>query len=198
MLIIDGHEYTLYKDYDRVSGKYKHLSFLGKVTYLDARVRHILIDPLRRIAPDLAQTELGLVFTTAICAGISAAGTYLKGRRAQPGRDKDSDFFLDFVRAYMDSGLREPEADGKTWAEWLYHDVRCGLAHNFTIMKGGIEVQVTQYVELTPNGPEMNPAHFLEDFAKGWTRYLSDVAAAGSGNGLGLLFEQRFNEVFND
>lgn len=193
-MLIEGQEYTLLKDYD--TGKYHYLSFEGKLTYLRSRVDLILIEPLRKIVPSLLENTLGLVLTTAICAGISAAGTYLKGRRALRGKDKK--YFVDFVKKYMDSRLQQEAIDQKSWADWLYDDVRCGLAHNFTIMNGGIEVQVRQYVELKQSGPEINPEMFLEDFAKGWSNYLEGVAKAGPSKELGHLFEQRFDQVFHD
>jgi hypothetical protein len=40
-VIINDQDYRLSKDYD--TGKYKHLTFNGRVTYLDARVKRILI-----------------------------------------------------------------------------------------------------------------------------------------------------------
>lgn len=193
-MTIDGYEYTLLKDYDK--GQYRHLSFDGKVTYLSARVNLILLDPLRKTAPYLLENSLGLVMTTAVCAGISAAGTYLKGQQAPRGKDRV--YFLDFVRDYMDARLQEPIVGYKIWAEWLYDDVRCGLSHAFAIKNGGIEVQVTNYLELKQCGPEIHPVEFLEDYARGWSKYLGQLRELGQGHRLGASFVKRFGEVFHD
>ncbi len=194
-MLIDGVEYALLKDYDR--GRYTHLSFSGKVTYLEERVNLVLLAPCRWAMQSAAKTDLGLVLTTAICAGISAAGTFLKGRRAQK-RGEDKTFFTDFVNRYMETILQSAVPGGTTWVEWLYGDVRCGLAHNFTIESGGVEYEVPSYVAVKPCGPEISPGCLLEDFANGWSKYLNDVRAAGPAKGLGALFEKRFDDVFHD
>lgn len=192
-MLIDGHEYTLYKDYDR--GNYHLLNFGGKITYLDEHVKLILINPLDKIMPDLLSNTLGLIATTAICAGISAASTHLRGERTT-GQDKQT--FIEFVTKYMDPRLQQQAVSGMTWAEWLYSDMRCGLAHCFTIDSGGIEVQVNKYLKIKSSGPEINPHDFLKDFSQGWNKYLAVVRKDGQGNGLGVLFEKRFAEVFHD
>ncbi len=195
-----GVDYSLLKDYDK--GKYSHLLFDEKVEYLRARVQFILTEPCRAIVAKAALKDgtplgnLGLILATAICAGISAAGTYLKGQRA-PSR-QDQQYFTDFVCAYMDPVLQNPNSTRMTWAQWLYKEVRCGLAHAFVIENGGIEYEVQNYVADKPFGPEINPSNLLEDFAKGWDKYLGDVSNAGRGVGLGAPFERRFDKVFHD
>ncbi len=193
-MIIDGHDYGLFKDYD--TGKYKHLTFNGKVTYLDARVEKILIAPCRE-AMKTPGNDLGLILATAVCAGVSAASTFYKGQRARRGGE-DKEFFTDFVTHYMRLPHQKPEP-GVSWVDWLYKDVRCGLAHNFTIMSGGIEYEVSPaYTEIKKYGPEVEPRELLRDFAEGWSRYLSDVRGDGPGKGLGKKFAERFDEVFRD
>jgi len=193
---IDGQDYTLLRDYDK--GKYQYLTFEGKVEYLRARVELILLSPCRS-AMSAAAVEnggMGLVLTTAICAMISAAGTFLKGKRAPPRQDES--FFLDFVHQYMHVDLQQEVPNhNMTWVGWLYRDVRCGLAHAFAIETGGIEIS-QKYLEVKPYGPEICPKQLLEDFASGWTRYLSRVLSDGPGNGLGELFERRFDQIFHD
>lgn len=192
-MVIDGHDYRLLKDYD--TGNYKHLTFDGRVTYLDARVERILITPCRE-AMKTPGNDLGLVLATAVCAAISAASTFYKGQRAKKtGEDKE--FFTDFVTHYMRLAQQRSNP-GASWVEWLYKDVRCGLAHNFTIMSGGIEYEISSYTALKNYGPEINPQGLLEDFAGGWSRYLADVRTDGPAKELGKKFDKRFNEVFRD
>jgi hypothetical protein len=195
MTLIDGQQYTLLRDYDK--GKYHFLTFKGKITYLRNRVEFILLNPCKSAMANATQSNLGLVLTTATCAGISAASTFLKGKRAQKKGD-DRKFFIAFVNQYMDSRLQKPISSLKvTWADWLYADLRCGLAHNFTICRGGIE-ESTNYLEETVHGPEICPLRLLEDLAAGWSKYLDDVERDGPSKGLGRLFQNRFDKVFQD
>lgn len=143
------------------------------------------------------KTDLGLVLATAVCAGISAASTFLEGRRAKR-RGEDRQFFLQFVTSYMSPVLQDEIEPGLTWAEWLYTDVRCGLAHNFTIESGGVEYEAGSYTEIKSYGPEIRPPDLLEDFAQGWFRYLDEVRTSGSSKDLGTRFRKRFDEIFND
>jgi len=191
---IDGHEYTLLRDYDK--SKYQHLSFNGKVTYLSARVELILLRPCKSAMSAAAVEDggTGLILTTGICAMISAASTFLKGTQTS-GQDKQA--FLEFIGKYMPCLNDTIRSLGITWAEWLYRDVRCGLAHGFTIERGGIENGLN-YLEETQHGPEISLSRLLEDFAKGWSNYLADVERDGPNNGLGQLFQRRFDEVFHD
>jgi hypothetical protein len=167
---IDGHEYTLLRDYDR--GKYQYLTFKGKVAYLKDRVEFILLAPCKLALDTPTQSALGLVLTTAICAGISAASM---DRRIQ--------------KRILKLNV--------SWADWLYTDVRCGLAHEFTIPRGGIE-ESSKYIEEKSYGPEICPKQLLQDFASGWSRYLTDVERDGPSKGHGRLFLRRFDKVFHD
>jgi len=117
---------------------------------------------------------MGLILITALCAGISAAGTFLRGKRATK-RGEDKEFFVNFIARYMDPVLRDRYPNGGTWASWLYHHVRCGLSHRFAIDEGGVDLGLKNYVFLTPSGPELDPRHLLDDFAVGWFKYLSEV-----------------------
>lgn len=191
---IDGTRYTLFKDYDK--GKFSNLSFSGKVEYLEKRVEKILINPCRKAMDTALKTDLGLVLATAVCAGISAAGTFLQGSQARRGEDKQ--FFMEFVTQYMDLARQKSQPPGTTWPEWLYSHVRCGLAHSFTIESGGVEYEATSYVAIKPCGPEISPLELLEDLSRGLNKYFGDVRKDGESSGKGLLFKKRFDQVFHD
>jgi hypothetical protein len=191
---IDGTEFTLFIDYDR--GKYANLSFPGKVKYMRERVTQILLDPCKDAMKTILHNQMGLVVATAICAMISAASTFLKGEQAPGG--KDGIFFADFITRYMDPTLQKEFHPGKKWIDWLYSDVRCGLAHSFAIKNGGVEYEISGYVEVKNCGPEINPIQLLEDFENGWSKYLDDVLKDGPAKELGLLFGKRFDEIFHD
>jgi hypothetical protein len=196
---IDGHVFQLLRDRDQ--GNFFRLSFAGKITYLEARVDGILISPcraeLRRALQE--RTATGLILVTAVCAGISAAGTFLKGSRAsRPGEDKS--FFVDFITAYMAPVLTSQAPPRfPSWADWLYKDVRCGLAHNFAILTGGMKLEdIGGLVRVAGHGPEIHTPTLLEDFASGWARYLADVRASGENGDLGQKFKRRFDRIFRD
>ena len=195
MTLIDGHEYFLLRDYDK--GKYHNLTFEGKVTYIRKRVEFILLNPCKSAMPNTATSDLGLVLTTAICAGISAASTFLNGKkRAGPGEDKK--YFLAFIKRYMNPNLQKLISGGTvTWAKWLYTDLRCGLSHSFTIHTGGVE-ESAHYLQVTKHGPEICPSLLLADFEAGWIQYLRDVEADGPTKPLGKSFQDCFDEVFHD
>jgi hypothetical protein len=193
-MIINGVDYTLLRDYDK--GKYHALDFGGKVTYLRARVELILINPCKAATSVAAiqNAGMGLILATGICAMVSAASTYHSGGRS--GQDRAA--FLAFVNKYMPQLKTKIVASPSiTWAEWLYDDVRCGLAHGFTIKRGGIEDEQA-YLRETTHGPEISLSLLLEDFAQGWARYLADVECAGPTKALGILFDRQFKHVFRD
>jgi hypothetical protein len=195
---IDGHRFHLLRDRDQ--GNFHRLSFAGKITYLEKRVDGILISPCRRefIRAIPERSATGMILVTAVCAGISAAGTFLKGRQAQQ-RGEDGRFFKHFIATYMNPilGYRGP-ASFSSWADWLYKDVRCGLAHNFTILTGGMKLEdIGGYVRIANHGPEIHAPTFLEDFATGWATYLAAVRSSGPNGDLGRKFARRFHEIFH-
>jgi hypothetical protein len=195
-VMVDGWEFKLLRDED--PGNFHRLSFDGKVTYLEQRVDGILISPCRVAMDDAIATDIVLILVTAICAGISAAAAFLKGNRA--GRGEDEPFFIDFVRQYMDPVLTTAGPFGRSsWAQWLYKDVRSGLAHSFTIESGGMRLQdIGCYVKNGANRPEIHTPTLLDDFASGWLRYLGDVRSGGETSDAGQRFQQRFDHVFHD
>ncbi len=188
-----GQEYKLLRDYDR--GKFGYLSFEDKIDYLERRVRWILLDPCLKEMPN-EPNSMGLILTTALCAGISAAASFLNGQRA-PAR-KDGEYFIQFVKGYMDPVLQDELVPGTTIAAWLYQKVRCGLAHAFTIENGGIEIGLTQYIEIKNGEPEIDPVRLAEDFARGWQAYLDQVRAGGQSSDIGQKFVRRLDEIFRD
>jgi len=191
---IDGRKYRLLRDYDK--GSYHYLTFQGKVTYLAKRVDFILINPCRTAIAEAAVEEnnLGLILATAICAGISAASTFLHGKDS---RGNDRKFFVAFAEKYMPELKEGVSSLRARRIEWVYDDIRCGLAHAFTIHNGGIENR-PNYVDETEFGPQIGLRMLLEDFARGWAQYLSDVSADRECGHLGALFKQRFDSIFRD
>ncbi len=193
MFTIGGIEYHLFKDYDTRDGKFRHLSFMGKVTYLEERVKKILLEPCHKGMQGELRDHLALILVTGVCAGISAASTYYKGKDS---RSDNKIFFVDFVNRFMGPVLQTTGPKGMPWSEWIYRDLRCGLAHNFTVMFGGIEYSASPYVQLMAHGPQINPERFLQDFDNAWTSYLLIVRQGGCDSDEGKKFQSRFDKVF--
>jgi len=70
------------------------------------------------------------------------------------------------------------------------------IVPRFTIADGGVEVELGRYVEITRNGPEIQPMRLLDDFSAGWSKYLYDLQDAGEHSQLGNRFANRFEEIF--
>jgi hypothetical protein len=197
---ICGHEYSLYVDYDR--GKFGYLDLLGKVKYIRERVDRDLIRPCQLALRHQHRVAVGLLVPGLVCAGISAAATFLNGERTRAGQHQA--VFVAFIRKYMDRDLQgrlvKPGEQRVTdYADWLYLDVRCGLAHAFALEWGHIEdSRLGTYVRLADDGqPQINQDRLLADFARGWQQYLDTVSAA-PGIELSDKFVIRFDQVFHD
>jgi hypothetical protein len=197
-VIICGHDYTLYVDYDR--GNFGRLDAQGKVTYMWARVDRDLIQPCRLALRFQDCVAVGLLVPGLICAGISAAATFLNGGPAGPRQDQT--IFVRFVAQYMHADLQQPllhptDPRVTNYADWLYRYVRCGLSHSFALEWGHIEGPLMgAYLGRSPVGqPQINQNELLEDFVRGWNRYLTEVAG-GQTPPLTQNFETRFAQIF--
>jgi hypothetical protein len=204
-MIIRGHDYTLYVDYDR--GHFGRLvDVADRVTYMSARVERDLVQACRFALKFQDSVAVGLLVPGLVCSGISAAATFLHGREA--GRGEDGRFFKTFVREYMRQDLQQvvphptdPNVTDYTYDDWLYHYVRCGLSHSFALVWGHIEGRnsMAGYVDLSPTTgqPRINQDGFLDDFVQGWNTYLLDVASNANAK-LTHDFETRFGQIFHD
>src|ERR1700680_3259578 len=198
-MLICGHEYTLYIDYDR--GYFHLLDFYGKLEYMRGRVDRDLVLPCRFLLQNQDCIAVGLLVPGLVCAGISAAATFPPG--SQAARVQDRNIFVQFVRRYMHADLQHPLVDPRkpnrprTYVDWLYEDIRCGLSHGFALEWGHIE-NLGPYVGLAASGqPQINQNELLEDFVRGWHSYLGEVSLNPAAN-LAQDFEKRFHEVFHD
>jgi len=183
---------------DENRGQFGHLTFEDKVVWIRERVRLVLLNPCRAALEEAETNYLGLVIATALCAGIAAAGSFMHGNLKKWRRKKvtDSVRFKRFVVAYM-VGPRG-QMSKVLWADWLYKEVRCGLAHGFTIEEGGIDIALNEYVLRRPNETQMNPLYLLDDLESAWLGLLDDVRTRGSGSALGRRFLERFDRIYRD
>jgi hypothetical protein len=199
-MIICGHDYTLYVDYDR--GNLGRLDLAGKVTYMSARVERDLIQPCRFALKFQDLVAVGLLVPGLVCSGISAAATFLHGQQA--GSGQDAIFFKAFVHEYMprlQRAITHPtDTRVNNYGDWLYHYVRCGLSHSFALEWGHIEgPNLGTYVALsaTTGEPQINQNEFVNDFVLGWNKYLVEVSSILKPQ-LTRDFEARFGQIFHD
>ena len=204
---IEDMPFTLLRGADK--DKLKKLRTLdGKVRWLKERVKLVLINPFHKaLVEDWEKDQLGMFLVSGLCAGISAAATFYKGKSAPKGKDKA--YFCEFVSNYIrpfepELGKRpkvqwiDPNRQPNNWAEWLYLYVRCGLAHAFVIEQGGFHKSLNSLISQAddPNEPVVAADRLLEAFDKGWSKYLSDVCSDGAASDKGEKFLRRWNELF--
>jgi hypothetical protein len=171
-ITIDGINWTLFKDYDKPN--YIYLSLQGKIEYLEKRVQLILIDPLEEIKQrSLAKSTseyYWLCLVTLVCCGIEATGAYLVGRDRKGIKKKGENFkaFKMFINQYMP--IYKPYVNDL----WKYF--RNGLAHGFCIVKGGIELGLSNPAQRDVNiGIQINADEFFDNFKKGFSNYIAHI-----------------------
>lgn len=192
---IQGYDFELYKEYDRVN--LARINYEGKVYWFKARVDLVLIKPLEVLTEDSIREEFKknggdilLCYGTLICNGIEALGSFYKGRASYKS-------FRAFVLNYMDTRWQNRRADGVPYWKALRDDFRNGLAHGFTVDKGGFEAS-QNYFEMRPIGLEIDEKMFFNDFKKGYERFINDLIGASPISPSRLNFEKRFKEIFID
>lgn len=192
---IEGYDFELYKEYDRAN--LKKISYKGQVEWFQARVDLVLINPLVVLEDDTYRKiihknkgDILLCFGTLICNGIEALGSFLHGKASYKG-------FRKFVLTYMDNRWRTSRPDGVPYWKALREDFRNGLAHGFTVDKGGFEAS-TNYFEMKPYGLEIDEKLLFQDFKQGYEKYTNDLLSASPMMPLRLNFQKRFKEIYID
>lgn len=185
---IEGQQFSLFKDYDRL--KLPALSLRGKVRWFDLRTRLVLVRPLERIRPGRRETRghprasFMLVFGAVLFNGVEALGSFYRGKRGT------HETFKDFVHDFMDPRLR-PHVDK------LRDHFRNGLAHGLTIKDGGFEFGVAGPLRVDPVlGLEIDPNFLLSDFKRARRSYLQRVRTGGPASAIGQAFSKRFHDIF--
>lgn len=203
-MIIEGQSFTGWVDYDRQGGKLDALSFLGKVTYFEFRVNKILVYPLEEVIKakilkhlDNNRLSIMLGFTTLVCCGIEAIGTFYNGA------DGTYNTFKSFVEKYMNKKWQKKrpkkyDSQRHLYLHYLRENYRNGLAHGFTVKGGGIEGHRRNlpYINETTNGLQVNQYKLFNDFKNGFKKYCSDSRNAGEHSIVGRKFITRFEKVF--
>ena len=123
-------------------------------------------------------------FTLILCA-IEALGHFLSGS-STPGES-----FKQWVEEYMESWA----CDSKL-VDWLWDAARCGMAHQFSLKRPGLEWDVKGRYEKVDGGYRVQPETFFRDFQDGVDRYFADLAAAEEGSTLRRDFENWFEKAY--
>ena len=190
---IEGMQFTLLRDEDAPNLR-KLQTPDGKLKWLEKRVDFALIKPCQKAMREAQDNDLGLVLMTGICAGISAASTFLHGR--QPNKQgENKKFFVNFLTHYMDPDLCGQCGTGTTWHNWLYSHLRCSLSHAFVIDRGGFDFDLPAYVNSHCEEPKIDARRFLDDFKAGWKKYLNEIRGPNATD-LRDKFTRRWDELF--
>jgi hypothetical protein len=203
MTIIQGEEFSLFWDIDRI--KLKVLPFTGRVEWLQKRVEQVLLNPLKVLEKAETNAFVWLATTELVCAGIeSLAGFYGDGRHG-PDPHPNLRPFCRFVYKFMSSNfaLRAQSANGESWTycQHLQEYFRGGLDHGFAIEWGGLwhdgEDGTRGYLRPASDGKgiAIDPRKLLTDFCQAVDGYFSKLLREGENSITGENFQNRFNRI---
>jgi hypothetical protein len=180
--------HTYYSGLDDVSS----MSVGDKLAWFEGRFEKIVSRPLREVRQlgpsNEALWDLNLGVVTIICSAIEALGSFF-----QPGVN-DAVAFRAFVIEFMNPKYREQSQDrSRTYAEILYGQFRCGLAHGFSIEGHEIATRPSEYIFDDGGYISIDLWTLLEDLEQAFREYVSRVR---SDPAVQSDFERRFNEIF--
>ncbi len=89
---------------------------------------------------------------------------------------------------------RQMGYSGKDLTKWLYHAMRCGLVHQFSIKDGGIDLQTEEHYVID-GSIVVNPVKFYTDFKQGVNIYF-DALGRDENIKLRKNFSKTFYRVF--
>ena len=166
-----------------------------KISWIEGRVKQVLIDPLEELRKVWQKNEeiqcLNLGVMTLLCCGIEALSNFYL-QKGESGKK-----FKKFVENYMNAEFRRKDPSGKKYSSFLWDDFRCGLAHGFSIEKGGILEGTNRYVRFDDKkGLGIDLWFFFEDFKHAFTTFINDVRKASKDSILRNNFLARFDILF--
>jgi len=178
--------WTFFIDYDRE--KLKKASYKTRVWWLEQRLKMVLIRPLERLLhcsavntkPDASEKVSFILagFTLILC-GIEALGSFHAGHSKQGFCFKN---FEGWMKRYM------PDWAQEGILEWLWHEARCGLAHQLNIKSGGLEHKLDHKYVRKDGTYQVKPDPFFEDFVAGAKDYFQELRKDGADSLLGKSF----------
>ncbi len=207
MLKIEGHDCTLFHDYDFHRDKIlQQLTEDGKITWLEARMKMIFLEPISSLfdksskaSIDLGTPQNGiprtgtLISVSVLMNGIEALGSFITNN----GSKKDN--FFAFVNKYLPAWAIEvnsPQRGNQKIAltKILWKEYRNGLAHSFAIGGAGVDtVQGIDKYKIDGNTLQIDIWKFFNDFKMGVTQMLDDFRTDKKSR---KQFMKRFKEVY--
>lgn len=193
-ITLGGITYQGFIDYDRRQLKAAPPAIW--IDWLHHRLDLVLIRPLDAIfvpaaphhtAVNTTDMTFFLAGTTLIACAIEGLGHFLTNS------DEAGRSFREWIERYMTRWDNPPGIPGLK--NWLWTDVRNGLAHQLGFKSGGVEGHSTQSVaSVSADGQiEMNPDEFYADFKMSVAKYFADVRTDAT---LRVPFEARFRSTF--
>ncbi|SRR6266496_1589056 len=181
-------QFTYYSGLDNPSG----ISDADKIAWFRGRLEKVVHRPLREVralgATNEAIWDLNLGVVTIICSVIEALGSFYSPDV------KDHDAFIRFVTDFMDPVYGQTSAkSGRSYAEILYGQFRCGLAHGLSIEGHEVATRPATYI-LDQNGyVSIDLWNLFDDVERASNEYLvrleSDTSTRAD-------FLKRFDRIF--
>lgn len=168
-----------------------------KISWIEGRINQVLIHPLEELRKVWQENKeiqcLNLGIMTLLCSGIEALSNFY----LQIGDSGKK--FKKFVENYMNAEFRMKDPSGKKYSSFLWDDFRCGLAHGFSIEKGGILEETNRYIRFDDKkGLGIDLWFFFEDFKHAVATFMNDVRKASKNSMLRNNFLARFDKLFGN
>jgi hypothetical protein len=181
-------DYTYYAGLDDVSS----MSFTSKLQWFENRFNKVVSQPLHEVRhigrSNQAIWDLNLGIVTIICSVIEALGSFYRPDI------KDELAFQAFVTDFMNPRYKDQSQDrNRTYAEILYGQFRCGLAHGFTIEGHEVVTRPDEYIVDEGGYVSIDLWTLFEDLEQAFQAYASRVRTDA---GVAANFEARFEWLF--
>lgn len=188
--IIEGHDCTLFYDYDFYrDGILQKLKDDGKITWLKLRMQMIFMEPMSTLFDRDSQSFIelntsrngsprtGTLLTVSLLMnGIEALGSFL----TEKGGKKKLNFFT-FINRYMPTWNIEVQSprhqnEQLSLSKILWQAYRNGLTHCFTIEGAGIDnIQETDKYKIDGDTLQIDIWKFFADFRDAFNEMFIDV-----------------------
>lgn len=188
-----------WKDYDESVLKRTDLTIEDKVAYLRCRLKMVVFDPLDNVflrsAPHHSAVNgpamsFFFVGSTIICCCIEALGGFVLAQHRGNGMR-----FNAFIKGFMkDWAFTSPK--GVDVTDWLWKNLRNGLAHGLIIGEGGMEdLGHERFRDQGKGKLHVHTEILYRDLKLGVETFFTNVTQTPKGI-LAKNFEKHFKDVF--